>query len=758
MAATIEVGGSVQLTATVDGGAAGVTWQSSAADVATVSQNGEVIGVAEGVAVITAKSVVEPAKLATANITVYQGEVKSVEIDPDPALVVRGTTTQLAAQAFNGFGAPVMGRLAAWAIDDPLIATVEANGLITAVSFGTTQVTATIDGASARGTIVVGVGHVTNVIIQPATMVLGEGDQMTFTARPLDVAGNLVAQADVHWSTSDPAIATVSELGVVTAVSLGNVTITARAQNAEGKATVSVVAPVIASIQISPRPAVLEEGDFVQLSAIGKDGSGAPLTLPVTWKSSAPAAATVSQNGLVTGVSASSTPVLIVASAAVSATRTIADTIALTIVPASVASIVTTVPQTTIEVGETVQAKAVMFDKRGNILTDRYCDWETDNAAVVSVDEHTGKVVGLAVGDAIITATSGGVIGTTIIHVVQAEVASVVLTPTSLGLFVGQSMGLTLEVRDKRGGLIAGRPVTWSTSDAKIAGVDTKGVVTGNNAGSATVSATVGTLKGTANVIVSWSTDAVASVLVQLGKNALDVGQTTTATAVLFNALGYRLTGRAVTWASSNPAVASVNRNTGLVTAVGQGTAYIRATSEGITGEALMSVTSQPWVVGDHHPLVDLTLGAREIGVAGSGQMLAQTFTPNDDRWLGYISLPVFCPAGGTLTVTIRDGLDGPALYSANLTGLPSIKDGTLRMIQLFNPTISSTGIRLTGGREYVIELSSPTAASLGSCGISRAPASVNYPHGASYRREGTGPWISLGPTEDLPFRTYIRH
>ena len=83
----------------------------------------------------------------------------------------------------------------------------------------------------------------------------------------------------------------------------------------------------------------------------------------------------------------------------------------------------------------------------------------------------------------------------------------------------------------------------------------------------------------------------VATVAVELGSAALAVGQTAQATAVLKDAAGNVLTGRAVTWASSAPAVASVSAS-GLVAALAAGSATITAASEGMSAGAALTVTA----------------------------------------------------------------------------------------------------------------------------------------------------------------------
>src|SRR5439155_23718573 len=95
----------------------------------------------------------------------------------------------------------------------------------------------------------------------------------------------------------------------------------------------------------------------------------------------------------------------------------------------------------------------------------------------------------------------------------------------------------------------------------------------------------------------------VASVTVTPAPARVGLGQTVQLTATLKDANGNVLTGRVVTWASDNPAVATVS-STGLVTGVAQGQATITATSETKSGTAAVSavrLTLAPVSVGAAH-------------------------------------------------------------------------------------------------------------------------------------------------------------
>jgi len=168
-------------------------------------------------------------------------------------------------------------------------------------------------------------------------------------------------------------------------------------------------------------------------------------------------------------------------------------------------------------------------------------------------------------------------------------VSTVTVLGLSGNLQVGQGAQLTATARDAKGNTLAGKKATWSTSSAAIATVSSTGLVTGVAAGTTTVTATIDGKTGSVSVTVV--PPPIASISVSLASANIQAGQTTQATAVARDAANNVLTGRTVTWSSSNPTVASVS-NTGLVTGLTGGTATIVATAEGQSGSAQLTVTA----------------------------------------------------------------------------------------------------------------------------------------------------------------------
>ena len=258
-------------------------------------------------------------------------------------------------------------------------------------------------------------------------------------------------------------------------------------------------------------------------------------------------------------------------------------------------------PQTaTLQQGATQDFTAVGLTTAGDTASIAVT-WSATGGAIDTSSNHGrhyGHYKGTACGNYTVTAKShpGAMQATASVSVVctsTVPVASVVVTPAAASLTVGGTVQLTATPLDSVGTALAGRAVTWASSNTTVASVSASGLVTAKAAGSATITATSEGKSGTATISVQALTVPVASVTVNPLSAALLVGQTVQLAATPKDSAGNALTGRAVTWASGNTTVASVSAS-GLVTAKAAGSATITATSEGKSGTASVTVTTAP--------------------------------------------------------------------------------------------------------------------------------------------------------------------
>ncbi|MBK8246597.1 MAG: Ig-like domain-containing protein [Gemmatimonadetes bacterium] len=264
--------------------------------------------------------------------------------------------------------------------------------------------------------------------------------------------------------------------------------------------------------------------------------------------------------------------------------------------PPPVVSAVEVSPATaTVEVGATLQLNAVAKASDGTTLA-RTFTWSSSEPTRASVS-GSGLVTAVAVGDNIaITASVDGKSGSATLSVRLPPVSTVTATLGVTSLQPGQTTQATVVLRDAAGNTLTGRQVTWASSNAAVATVNGAGLVTAVAAGQAQITAT--SEGKSAAVTLTVIPPPVASVALSLPASSISVGTTTQASVVLKDAAGNILTGRTVTFTTNAASVASVD-GSGLVTAGAVGTATIMATSEGVSGSAILSVTPQlaEWTV-----------------------------------------------------------------------------------------------------------------------------------------------------------------
>ena len=239
--------------------------------------------------------------------------------------------------------------------------------------------------------------------------------------------------------------------------------------------------------------------------------------------------------------------------------------------------------------GETVQLSATVRDQNGEVMAGASVSWSSSDNAVVSVNT-SGLVTAAGNGTATVTATSGAASGTASVTVAQAA-AAVSVTPESVTLAsVGETAQFAAEVQDANGNAVAGASVSWASADETVATVDAGGLVTAVANGTATITATSGSLSGTGTVMVE---QAAAAVTVAPDSVHLIVsGETAQLTAEVSDANGNMIDGATVSWASADEAVAAVDAS-GLVTAVADGATTVTATSGGASASAAVTVMLQ---------------------------------------------------------------------------------------------------------------------------------------------------------------------
>ena len=192
-------------------------------------------------------------------------------------------------------------RAVEWASSNPSVATVDENGLVIAHAVGTATITATnrgtVDGALLTATCVVEVrSYVESISLNKTeTEIFVTGsEQLTATVLPANAYVKTVT-----WSSSNTAVATVNQSGLVTALSLGVATITATTTDGTNlSATCQVTVTGATDIVLNKENTVIYLGENETLTATVLPVEA--LVKAVVWSTSDPEVATVDNTGMIT--------------------------------------------------------------------------------------------------------------------------------------------------------------------------------------------------------------------------------------------------------------------------------------------------------------------------------------------------------------------------------------------------------------------------------------------------------------------------
>lgn len=399
-------------------------------------------------------------------------------------------------------------------------------------------------------------------------------------------------------------------------------------------------ANVISVIDVTPATSQLSIGGTAQLTAVPRNSASVALTgRAISWASSATTIASVSPNGLVTAV-ASGMATITATSEGRSGTATV--TVAS---GAPVASVEVSPPNPIALQGGTLQFTAEPRDSAGAPLQMRTISWSSADTLIARINASTGLATGRAVGSTTITATVEGRTGTRQLAVELVPVRRVGISPTGADLVVGGTRQFTATPRDSAGSALTGRTIAFATRDAGIATVSVGGLVTALAPGATVLRATSGARTDSVPIGVGVAPAAVAAIDVHPKRISLLSGASLRLRPLLTDAAGAPLTGRTITFESSNPLSVTVGADS-VVRAVGVGSATVTVASGGVSssmsvdvplavpefaidvrniGPALSAPVAdafeqarifwQSAVIGD---LPDITFGVRTAGICGT--------------------------------------------------------------------------------------------------------------------------------------------
>jgi trimeric autotransporter adhesin len=592
---------------------ASVTWSSSSTVVATVSNtpgsNGLATANAAGSTTITATS---GGVSGSTTLTVTSATLQSIQVAPTNPSIALATTRQFTATGiYSDNSSQDITASVTWSSSNIAIASISnvagSNGLATAIAAGSTTITATSGVITGSTTLTVTSATLASIQVSPTNPRIALATTRQFTATGI-YSDNTIQDitASVSWSSSSTTVATISNTagsnGLATAIAAGSTAITATSGGVSGSTTLTVTSATLVSVQVAPINPSIASGTIRQFVATGiySDNTIQDMTASVTWSSSSPAVATVSNtagtNGLATAIAGGSTTIT-------ATSGVISGSTTLTVTSATLASIQVspTNPRIALSTIRQFTATGIYSDNTSQDIT-ASVTWNSSSPAIATISNTAGSnglATAVAAGSTAITATSGGVFGSTTLTVTSATLQSIQVSPANPSIARGTTRQFTATgiysdntIQD------ISASVTWSSSSPAVATINnmagSNGLATAIAAGSTAITAASGVISGSTTLTVTSAT--LQSIQVAPANPSITLGTTRqfTATGIYSDNTIQDIT-TIVVWGSTSPSVAAASNalgSNGLATAVAAGSTTITATSGTISGSTTLTVTS----------------------------------------------------------------------------------------------------------------------------------------------------------------------
>ena len=451
---------------------------------------------------------------------------------------------------------------------------------------------------------------------------IGEAIQLRVT----ESSGASLAGVRVVWQSEDATIATVDDTGRVAGKSVGLAKITVTAGAASGRAAVTVKAPQVDTLVVTPQSPELIVDNEVQFVATVLDGRGNLLTgQSIVWMSSDVAVCAVSQQGRAIGVGGGRATV----TAICGPVRGMAQ---VKVRPPAVDRVVLEPGEASIEVEETVRITATVLGPSERVLAGRPVTWRSSVPTVLRVDAD-GTIAGLSPGTAAVIASCEGKEGLASVSVRSQPIVAVRIQPAQIQLELGRSLQLQGAGEDRRGRAVNEAGLQWHSDDDGIALVDASGKVFAVAEGRTQVHAIAE--NATSSIDVTVVPRPAAQVRIESHAPTLAPGEFLALDAVVLDGEGATLSGRTVAWSSSDDAIVSVS-DAGVCEAKRAGAVRVtaavdraRATSKlKVVASAMAPVVPAPPDVAKPEAEPAVPAGAESIGAAGASSSARRRAVP----------------------------------------------------------------------------------------------------------------------------------
>ena len=436
--------------------------------------------------------------------------------------------------------------------------------------------------------------------------------------------------SDVTWTSTDPKVISVSESGLVQAISKGEASITANIEGvtSDNKITFVVTDTSLVSIDVTPKNLNIPAGIEQQLTATGTytDGSTANITNNVQWQTNDSSVASITESGYLTAHKTGDVQI--------TATR---DNIsnkgpfALKVTSATLNRIQVTAEKESIAAGYKIQltATGIYSDDSRSDLTN-LVTWNSSEDSIANIDA-TGVLTAKQEGNTSISATlNGAQSNTKNFTITSADLNNIQISSSTQTIAKGETLQLTAtgQYSDQSTADLTNH-INWISDNPSIATVSTTGLVTGSGQGTTTIRSNINGVESEAPFTININPAKIVSVQVTPASSSIAVGngEQMVATATYSDGTTADISAEAA-WtetdntgvnAAANAVVVDISQ-TGYAKGLNSGGAHLTATLDGITNQDEVGLSVTPAVLNS----IQITPPIDQIAKGVNQQMHAE--------------------------------------------------------------------------------------------------------------------------------------
>ncbi|WP_435247756.1 Ig-like domain-containing protein [Vibrio sp. nBUS_14] len=537
---------------------------------------------------------------ATDTLTVTNAVVTRIAITPQNSFMNGGETKQYTAMAiYSDNNTSDITKLVTWNIDNPSIATIDINGLLTAgiTQSGQAKISASyssIDTSFSDDAYVVVDNNVSNInsfgIFVDPVLPIFSNYKITATAI-YDDGSNYDVSNDTNWSIDDTSLASIDDSGLLTIYGeTGTLEITATYNEQTAKEIITIVSSPIEYISISPRDISLSNGLTEKLQAFLIFESGESLDVSsyssINWLSNDPLIASVDKAGLVTAESLGTTNITITGTFN---GEVFDDTIAVNVNNAVINELIITPRNHVLSETQSLQLLGEVTlsnSKTVDVTRSEEISWTSDDPSIAEITS-SGIVKGNSPGQTIIRANYNGYTDSVYLSVIGLSSSDIVtldiVSDQSSTLPVGIDAKFYLMATSSTGvesKIYSSPSFSWVSGDTNIATIDANtGVLTTKQAGTVEISIT-GDLSGvtpSSNYTLEVTPSEITAIKIKEGNVQTRVGVPIQFTVEAEFSDGNKMDTDKVSFISTDPNIGIVD-NAGIFTPKSVGYTTIKAT------------------------------------------------------------------------------------------------------------------------------------------------------------------------------------